>query len=160
MAQIDIRKHLAYLNEKYGVELETDDVSDGYHTFERGGNKMNELYHHGVKGMKWGVRKNYKKSSQKSKRHLGINEKGDISFIHDKSTNKAKIKFAAKTFMFASGIALSVYISKHPDLVDKGMNFVHGISNKPVDSLESYKVFSESLGRYLTEEELINKGLL
>ena len=33
MAQIDIRKHLAYLNEKYGVELETDDVSDGYHTF-------------------------------------------------------------------------------------------------------------------------------
>lgn len=33
MVQIDIRKHLAYLNEKYGVELETDDVSDGYHTF-------------------------------------------------------------------------------------------------------------------------------
>lgn len=33
MAQIDIRKHLAYLNEKYGVELETEDVSDGYHTF-------------------------------------------------------------------------------------------------------------------------------
>ena len=33
MAQIDIRKHLTYLNEKYGVELETDDVSDGYHTF-------------------------------------------------------------------------------------------------------------------------------
>ena len=28
MAQIDIRKHLAYLNEKYGVEMETDDVSD------------------------------------------------------------------------------------------------------------------------------------
>lgn len=27
MSQIDIRKHLAYLNEKYGVELETDDVS-------------------------------------------------------------------------------------------------------------------------------------
>ena len=36
---------------------------------------MNELYHHGIKGMKWGVRKNEKKSSQKSKRHLGINEK-------------------------------------------------------------------------------------
>ena len=33
MAQIDIRKHLAYLNEKYGIELETEDVSDGYHTF-------------------------------------------------------------------------------------------------------------------------------
>ena len=120
---------------------------------------MNELYHHGVKGMKWGVRKNEKKSSQKSKRHLGINEKGNISFIHDKTTNKAKIKFAAKTSMFASGMALSAYISKHPELINKGMNFVHGMSNKPVDSLETYKVFSKSLGRYLTEEELINKGL-
>ena len=34
MAQIDIRKHLAYLNEKYGVELETDDVSDGYRAWK------------------------------------------------------------------------------------------------------------------------------
>ena len=120
----------------------------------------NYLAHHGIKGMKWGIRKNEKKSPQKSKRHLGINEKGDISFIHDKTTNKAKIKFAAKTSMFAAGIALSVYMSQHPDLVHKGMNFVHGMSNKPVDSLDSYKVFSESLGRYLTEEELISKGLL
>ena len=112
------------------------------------------------KGMKWGVRKNEKKYSQKSKRHLGINENGDISFIHDKTTNEAKIKFAAKTSMFATGIALSVYISRHPDIVRKGMNFVHGMSNKPVDSLDPYKVFSKSLGRYLTEEELINKGLL
>ena len=121
---------------------------------------MNELYHHGVKGMRWGVRKDEKKSPQKSKRHLGINEKGDISFIHDKTTNKAKIKFAAKTSMFAAGIALSVYMSRHPDIVRKGMNFVNGMSNKPVDSLDSYEVFSKSLGRYLTEEELINKGLL
>ena len=36
----------------------------------------------------------------------------------------------------------------------------HLEKNKPVDSFESYKVFSKSLGRYLTEEELINKGLL
>ena len=127
---------------------------------QKGSDKMNELYHHGVKGMKWGVRKNEKKSSQKSKRHLGINEKGNISFIHDKTTNKAKIKFAAKTFVFISGMALSAYIFKHPELINKGMNFVHGMSNKPVDSLDSYKVFSKSLGRYLTEEELINKGLL
>ena len=69
---------------------------------------MDELYHHGVKGMKWGVRKNKKKYSQKSKRHLGINEKGNISFIHDKTANKAKIKFAEKASMFAAGIALSV----------------------------------------------------
>lgn len=62
--------------------------------------------------------------------------------------------------MFAAGISLAAYISKHPDRVLKGMDFVRGIKNKPVDSFESYKVFSKSLGRYLTEEELINKGLL
>lgn len=121
---------------------------------------MNELYHHGVKGMKWGVRKNEKKSSQKNKRHLGINEKGNISFVNDKTANKAKTKFAAKIFMFTAGMALSVYISKHPNLIYKGMDFIDKASNKSVDSLESYKIFSESLGRYLTEEELITKGLL
>ena len=62
--------------------------------------------------------------------------------------------------MFTSGIALSVYISKHQDIVLKGMNFVHGISNEPFESLDSYKVFSKSLDRYLTEEELITKDLL
>ena len=121
---------------------------------------MNELYHFGVKGMRWGVRKNDKKSSQKSKRHLGINEKGNISFINEKTTNEAKAKFAAKLLISTAGIALSVYIAKHPKLINKGMNIVHGMSNKPVDSLESYKVFSKSLGRYLTEQELIDKGLL
>lgn len=62
--------------------------------------------------------------------------------------------------MFTGGMALSVYISKHPELIYKGMNFVDKASNKSVDSLDSYQVFSESLGRYLTEEELISKGLL
>lgn len=95
-----------------------------------------------------------------NKRHLGINDKGNISFIYGKTTNKAKIRFAAKMVMVAAGMTLAAYISKHPDRVRKGIDFVRGIKNKPVDSLESYKVFSKSLGRYLTEEELINKGLL
>ena len=54
---------------------------------------MNELYHYGVLGMKWGVRKNEKKAVSKGKRHLGINEKGNISFINEKTTNEAKAKF-------------------------------------------------------------------
>ena len=65
-----------------------------------------------------------------------------------------------KAFVFTSVMALSVYISKHPELINKGMDFVHEMSNEPVGSLDSYKVFSKSLGRYLTEEELINAGLL
>lgn len=118
------------------------------------------IQHFGVKGMKWGVRRNKKSNLKKNKRHLGISDKGNISFIYGKTTNKAKIRFAVKTVMFAAGISLAAYISKHPVRVLKGMDFVRGIKNKPVDSFESYKVFSKSLGRYLTEEELINKGLL
>ena len=121
----------------------------------------NELYHFGIKGMKWGVhKKNEKGPTQKSKRHLGINEKGNISFVNTKTTNEAKAKFAAKTFMFAAGMTASFYISKHPELIYKGMKFMDRASNESVDSLKSYKVFSESLGRYLTEEELMSKGLL
>lgn len=118
------------------------------------------IQHYGVLGMKWGVRRNKKSNLKNNKRHLGINDKGNISFIYGKTTNKAKIRFAAKMVMVAAGITLAAYISKKPNRVLKGKDFVRGISNKPVDSLESYKVFSKSLGRNLTVEEMINKGLL
>ena len=127
------------------------------------------IQHYGVLGMRWGHRRSngqstnrriQKKHLEKNKRHLGINDKGNISFIYGKTTNKAKIRFAAKMVMAAAGITLAAYIYKKPKRVLKGKDFVRGISNKPVDSLESYEVFSKSLGRNLTVEELINKGLL
>ena len=127
------------------------------------------IKHYGILGMRWGHRRSHglsenrriqKKHLEKNKRHLGINDKGNISFIYGKTTNKAKIRFAAKMVMAAAGFTLAAYIYKKPKRVLKGMDFVRGISNKPVDSLEPYEVFSKSLGRNLTTEELINKGLL
>ena len=35
---------------------------------QKGGDKMNELYHYGVKGMKWGVRKEVYNSSSRSRK--------------------------------------------------------------------------------------------
>lgn len=59
--------------------------------------KSNELYHHGVKGMKWGVRKEYKpvgrnKSSPKagsSKRQASINDVRKAVQQNDKNIDKA-----------------------------------------------------------------------
>ena len=59
----------------------------------------NELYHHGVKGMKWGVRKsNVNKSAPNNtrKRHLGIDTHGNINITKEKTTKKNVAKFALK----------------------------------------------------------------
>ena len=47
-----------------------------------------ELYHYGVKGMRWGVRKNSKNKNIKDimkNRHLGIDNKGNINFTNEKN---------------------------------------------------------------------------
>ena len=57
-----------------------------------------ELYHHGIKGQKWGVRryqyadgtytpagkKRYDETETKEKRHLGIDKRGNINLIKGK----------------------------------------------------------------------------
>ena len=120
------------------------------------------IQHYGVLGMRWGHRRSngqstnrriQKKHLEKNKRHLGINDKGNISFIYGKTTNKAKIRFAAKMVMAAAGFTLAAYIAKRSDCLLKGKEFISKILNKPVDSLESDNLFCEPLGRYITKEE-------
>ena len=83
----------------------------------------NELYHHGVKGMKWGVRKDKKtrKSTDiKKKRHIGIDDSGNVNLIDHPTTKKGVVKFAAKTSVLALTMGVSVYMAKHPEVVMKG----------------------------------------
>lgn len=59
-----------------------------------------ELYHHGVKGMKWGVRRNLRKSAdfQESKKKVKQSHRKywDAEGAYDSSVRKAQVEFDTK----------------------------------------------------------------
>jgi hypothetical protein len=111
-----------------------------------------ELYHHGVIGMKWGHHK----------LKIGVSDKGNISLFNGTNNKEGVKKFLLKSSIFTSTVGLSVYISKHPRVIIKGHYLVSKILQK--DKIEpiikdSY-IFSKKLGRFLTVEEATLKGFM
>ena len=92
--------------------------------------KTFELQHYGVKGMKWGVRKSETKKDSKPRRHLGIDDKGNLNLIRGKTTAKGKKAFAVKTSISVASMGVSVYMQKHPETAVKGVRAVQRILKK------------------------------
>lgn len=103
------------------------------------------IYHHGIKGMKWGVRR-YQ------------NEDGSLT---PEGKKRQKFKYIA-------GVAATVTLSyaayrlarseKLRNIVWKSMQKV---SDKPISSsFGKYTIYSKKLGRNLTLEEMAERGLI
>ena len=94
--------------------------------------EYNELYHHGVKGMKWGVRRYQNKdgslTSAGKKRYDG--ESGDKS---DRNKKIAK-RVAAAVVMTATVSAAAAIYAKNQDAVNQ---IISNVGNKTVSSLKS-----------------------
>lgn len=100
---------------------------------------VDELMHHGVKGMHWGIRKD--RSSGGS---------GESA-----SSDHAKLKKAAKiggvVLITAAVIAGAVYLSKHPELLQKAVGSEHKAGN-----VKKGKDFVESLAKEKEPTGVIN----
>ena len=116
-----------------------------------------ELCHHGVKGMKWGVRRYRNKGTQVSVENK--TKKGDL-YRNRKVKNAVKIS-ASIAATFALSYA-GVKFSTNPKVRAKAYDIINKLSNTPVSEIpeSAYTVYNKSLGRNLTMEELISKGLV
>ena len=74
---------------------------------QRGGDSMSELYHHGVKGMKWGVRRTKDQLSRKTS-HTAKNRKNN---------NTNKVKATSKTSFIKRGFNFM-----QQDIIQQQMN--------------------------------------
>lgn len=107
------------------------------------------IYHHGIKGQKWGIRR-YQNSD------------GSLT-----PAGKKRYEQIIKTTVAIGGTVAISYagmkFATDPKIRSIAMKVINKLSNKSISEISnagSYQVYSKSLGRMLTVEELVSAGLI
>lgn len=114
------------------------------------------IYHHGVKGMKWGVRKD-KKTSGKNTRSVKT-DKPEVSDEKKKAARKKALKIsgyvAATVAISAIGTAMTVS-PKVRSLMGKGIEAIKGKQDLK-DDYNDGKLFNKKTGKYEDLEDVFD----
>lgn len=118
------------------------------------------LYHYGVKGMKWGVRR-HRNDHETSANSSNTARKKDNLVKREKIERNVKIASAIAATAAISYAGLKFSTSpKVRSMVARALDKLSDKSVSEISSMSDIQIFSKSLGRMLTVEEMIDAGFI
>lgn len=124
-----------------------------------------ELYHHGIKGQKWGVRRfQYRNGSLKpegKKRYSDDNDSSKKSSKPKMSTAK-KVAIGATVVAAAAGITYVAIKAKNNKTISNGMQAANKALNNPVDKAsqarKQFEAYNRAINNVPTPESMLNRS--
>ena len=126
----------------------------------------NNLSHYGVKGMRWGVRRNndITSSSKTLRKRLTVKDNGLLTISNKPASRKGKINFAVRGLLSVATLAATIYVATHPEQVSRGEKAVKKMFTATISTIKPKAkvdsgIFSKELGRILSVSEAFELGL-
>lgn len=125
----------------------------------------NELYHHGIKGQKWGVRRyqnaNGRLTNAGKKRYSDGNDNSKKSSKSKMSTAK-KVAIGAAVVAAAAGITYVAIKAKNNKTVGKGMQAANKVFNNQVDKAnqakKQFEAYNRAINNVPSPESMLNRS--